>query len=152
VPDQVALFRVVSRDYLSVIGAQLREGRSFDSSDRRSSAPAAVVNESFAARNFAGRSPLGGRFKFGQTGDKGYWYTIIGVVKEIRERTLGRNLGPAVYLLHEQTDQWTTRGAQPGVIVVRSAVEPASPIPPGASPLLTTCTSILGTSLMRSMR
>jgi len=35
-------------------------------------------------------------------------------------------LKPAVYLLHEQTDQWTTKGAQPSWIVVRTGVEPAS--------------------------
>jgi putative ABC transport system permease protein len=38
-------------------------------------------------------------------------------------------LGPAVYLLHEQTDQWSTSGAQPIAIVVRTAVEPASLVP-----------------------
>jgi predicted permease len=111
VPDQIALFRVGSRDYLRTIGAQLREGRFFDLSDRRSGAPAAIVNESFANRNFPGRSALGQRFQFGNTSDRGYWYTIVGVVKEIRERGVTEKLGPAVYLLHEQTDQWGTGGA-----------------------------------------
>lgn len=57
------------------------------------------------------------------------WYTIVGVVKEIRERSVRKDLGPAVYLLHEQTDQWSTSGAQPIAIVVRTAVEPASLVP-----------------------
>jgi ABC-type antimicrobial peptide transport system permease subunit len=35
-------------------------------------------------------------------------------------------LKPTIYLLHEQTDQWTTKGAQPSGIVVRTAVEPTS--------------------------
>jgi putative ABC transport system permease protein len=128
-PDQVALFRIVSRDYFTVIGAQLWEGRFFGPSDRRSGAPAAIVNESFAKRNFPGRSALGARFQFGEIGDTGYWYTIVGVVKEIRERSVRKDLGPAVYLLHEQTDQWSTSGAQPIAIVVRTAVEPASLVP-----------------------
>ena len=76
----------MSRDYFPTVGARLREGRFFDISDRGSDAPAAIVNESFANRNFPGRSPLGSRFKFGRLGEKGYWYTIVGVVKEIRER------------------------------------------------------------------
>jgi len=38
-------------------------------------------------------------------------------------------LGPAVYLLHEQTDQWGTGGARPSGIVVRTAVEPESLVP-----------------------
>ena len=50
----------------------------------------AIVNETFANRHFPGRSPLGQRFKFGNLGDKGYWYTIVGVVKPIpRERRAG---------------------------------------------------------------
>jgi hypothetical protein len=59
---QVALSRVVTRDYFATVGARLREGRFFDASDRRSQSPAAVVNESFANRNFPGGKPLGARF------------------------------------------------------------------------------------------
>ena len=124
--DQVALSRVVTRDYFATVGAQLREGRFFDASDRRSQAPAAVINDSFAARNFPGRSALGERFKFGQRGDKGYWYTVVGVVQEIRDRGVAEELQPAVYRVHEQADQ---TGDQPSGIVVRTAVEPASIVP-----------------------
>jgi hypothetical protein len=89
--EQVALSRVVTRDYFSTVGARLREGRFFDLSDRRSESPAAIVNESFANRHFPGRSPLGERFKFGSFGEKGYWYSIVGVVKgDSRSRRGGR--------------------------------------------------------------
>jgi putative ABC transport system permease protein len=128
-PKQVALFRVVTRDYFPTIGARLREGRFFEISDRRSESPVAIVNESFASNNFPGRSAIGARFQFGQLNEKGYWYTIAGVVKEIRDTGIAEEAKPAVYLLHEQTDQWSTKGAQPGGIMVRTAVEPASIIP-----------------------
>jgi len=124
--DQVALSRVVTRDYFTTVGARLREGRFFDTSDRRSQSPAAIVNESFAARNFSGRSALGARFKFGRLGEKGYWYTVVGVVREIRDRGVAEELRPAVYRVHEQADQ---SGDQPSGIVVRTAMEPASIIP-----------------------
>jgi predicted permease len=120
---QVALMRVVTRDYLPTIGARLREGRFFEISDRRGGLPVAIVNETFANRNFPARSAVGARFKYGQLNEKGYWYTIIGVVKEIREVALGEALRPAVYRLHDQTDQV---GSLPSGIVVRTAVEPAS--------------------------
>jgi putative ABC transport system permease protein len=123
---QVALTRVVTRDYFATVGASLKEGRFFDASDRKSDAPAAVVNETFANRNYAGRTPLGARFQFGSMGDKAYWYTIVGVVKEIRERGVADELHPAVYRLHEQADQTFD---QPSGIVVRTAVEPATIIP-----------------------
>jgi predicted permease len=126
IPGQVALFRVVTRDYFRTIAASLREGRFFEMSDRRSGAPVAIVNETFANRNFPGRSPLGARLKFGQLNEKGYWYTIIGVLKDVRDRGVTEELRPTIYLLHEQTDQWSTKGAQPTGMVVRTAVEPAS--------------------------
>jgi putative ABC transport system permease protein len=86
----------------------------------------AIVNETFADRLFPGRSPLGVRLKFGQLDEKGYWYTITGVVKEIRDTGVTEVLKPTIYRLHEQADQ---SGDQPSGIVVRTAVEPASIVP-----------------------
>jgi len=115
---QVALSRVVTRDYFSTVRAQLRDGRFFDVSDQRSDAPSAIVNETFADRHFAGRSPLGAQIKFGNRGPKGYWYTIVGVVKEIRDRGVAEELRPTIYRVHEQADQ---SGDVPSGIVVRTA-------------------------------
>jgi predicted permease len=123
---QVALIRNVSRDYFATVGAGLREGRSFTASDRRSDTPVAIVNEPFANRHFRGRSPLGQRFKFGSLGEKGYWYTIVGVVKQIPENGVLATAKPAVYRVHEQCDQIGDLNAG---IVVRTGVEPASIVP-----------------------
>ena len=126
VRGQVALIRVVTRDYFITIGARLREGRFFEVSDRHSDAQAAIVNETFANRNFPGRSAVGAQFKFGNLGDKGYWYRIIGVVKEIREVGIDEALEPAVYTLHEQGNNQIM--VPPSGIVIRTAAEPASMI------------------------
>jgi putative ABC transport system permease protein len=120
---QIALTRVVSHRYFPTVGARLREGRFFETSDRKSESPAVVVNESFANRNYPGRSPLGERLKFERLDEKGYWYTIVGVVKEIRERGVAEESRPAIYRVHEQADQTND---VPSGIVVRAAVEPAS--------------------------
>ena len=123
---QVALMRVVTRDYFSTIGAGLREGRFFDSTDRRSGPPVAVVNETFAKRHFPGRSAIGTRFKYGQLNDKGYWYTIVGVVKEVRETAMAEDPRPAIYRLLDQTEQVSS---QPSSIAVRTSVDSASIVP-----------------------
>ncbi len=120
---QVALTRNVSRDYFATVDARLREGRFFNTSDQKSDAPVAIVNEPFANRAFAGQSPLGRRFKFGQFNEKGYWYTIVGVVKQIPESGVLDAAKPAVYRVNEQCDQVGDLNAG---IVVRTAVEPAS--------------------------
>src|SRR5206468_6389653 len=77
-------------------------------------------------RHFQGQSPLGRTFKFGNTGEKGYWYTIVGVVKPIREAGVLEDLKPAVYRLHEHCDQI---GSLQLGIVVQTSVEPASIVP-----------------------
>jgi putative ABC transport system permease protein len=123
IPKQVALMRNVSRDYLRTIGARLVEGRFFDISDQKSDSPVAIVNELFAKRHFPGNSPLGKRFKYGDLGDKGYWYTVVGVVKQIREAGVLDDEKPVIYRVLEQCDQI---GAGASAIVVRTAVEPTS--------------------------
>ena len=125
VPGQVALIRNVTRDYFATVGARLREGRIFITTDQRSDSPVAIVNEPFANRHFAGQSPLGKKFQFGNIGDKGHWYTIVGVVKQIRESGVLEEARPAVYRVREQCDQIDDLSAG---IVVRTAVEPTSMI------------------------
>jgi putative ABC transport system permease protein len=116
---------VVSHGYFPTVGAGLREGRFFEISDQDSKSPVVVVNESFANRNYPGRSPLGERLKFERLNEKDYWYTIVGVVKEIRERGVAEDSKPAIYRVHEQADQ---SNDLPSGIVVRTALEPKSMI------------------------
>jgi putative ABC transport system permease protein len=118
--------RVVTLDYLPTIGARLREGRFFEMSDRPSTSPAAIVNETFADRHFPGRSAIGERFQYGQLNEKGYWYTIVGVVTNIRDRGVAEELRPTIYRVHEQADQ---TGDEPSGIVIRTAVDPSSIVP-----------------------
>jgi predicted permease len=124
IPGQVALMRNVSPGYFATVGARLREGRFFGASDQKSEAPAAIINEPLANRHFPGQSPLGRRLRFGQLNEKGHWYTVVGVVKQIRESSVLQDARPAIYRVNEQCDQ-TTGGPNTG-IVVRTAVEPAS--------------------------
>ena len=74
----------------------------------------------------ARRSPIGARFQFGRWGNSAYWYTIVGVVREIRDGGVAADLRPTVYRVHEQADQ--TRD-EPSGIVVRTAVDPKSIVP-----------------------
>jgi putative ABC transport system permease protein len=126
ISQQVALIRNISPGYFATVGAQLREGRHFEPTDRKSTAPVAIVNEAFANRNFGKASPLGKRFKFGNTGDKGYWYTVVGVVKQIRESSVREENRATVYRTHEQCDQI---GDFAGGIVIRTGVDPVSIVP-----------------------
>jgi predicted permease len=122
--EQIALVREISRDYFATVGAQLRNGRFFDISDRKSATPVAIVNEPFARRHFPERSALGQKFKLGNLGPKGDWYTIVGVLKSIPESGVLDEPRPAVYRVLEQSG-----GGGNGGIVVRTAIEPSAIVP-----------------------
>jgi len=93
-PD--ALYREVTNDYLETMRMRLLEGRSFGNEDRANSLPVVIINETFKKRYWPNESPLGKRIQ--TSGDNTPWQTIVGVVKDVRERGLEVDLKPAVYL------------------------------------------------------
>jgi putative ABC transport system permease protein len=111
-----ALFRLVSAHYLETIGARLEEGRLLEDRDVDRSLPVAIVNEAFAHQYFGTESPLGRRIDTG-TGDREQrWMTIVGVVRDIRERGFDLVLKSAVYVPFPQAE---ITFFQPSEIAVR---------------------------------
>jgi hypothetical protein len=53
--------RLVSENYLPLIGVPLLRGRALAATDRADAVPVAVVSAEFATRFFAGEDPLGQR-------------------------------------------------------------------------------------------
>ncbi len=111
------------------MGARMREGRFFTEDDRESSMQVAIVNETFADRHWPGQSALGKRFctNCGDASAKPpqppVWMTIVGVVKEIRERGIDVPLKVAMYTpLAQSGKYWPV----PNALVIRTSVEPGS--------------------------
>ena len=77
-------YRLVTPGYFAAMGIPVRRGREFTESDTVGQPGAAIINESFARRFFAGRDPLGKRLR--QTGDNPEipWLTVVGVVGDVR--------------------------------------------------------------------
>jgi predicted permease len=93
-PRRHAEHRVASPGVFEALGVPLKRGRLFDVTDARGSLPVAVVNESFVRAFLSGREPLGSRVSFG--GDT--WWTVVGVVGDVRHRELTAPPSPAFYL------------------------------------------------------
>jgi putative ABC transport system permease protein len=94
--DGAALRYVVTPGYFATLGIPLRRGRLLDARDRPGAPRAALVNESLARRKFPGRDAIGERLHFGP--DDGQWYTIVGVVGDVRQASLGTVGSDAVYV------------------------------------------------------
>jgi hypothetical protein len=110
----------VSPGFFEALGVDLVAGRLFDRSDSYDTARVAVVNETFARRNFEAGDPIGHWVQVG--GGAGDYYTVIGVVRDIRGRGLGapRIALPALYLSAMQEPP-ATMG-----LTVRTDLEPAT--------------------------
>ena len=99
-PD--ALYRVGTSDYLQTLGVRLVDGRLID--DRDGPAPRVVViNETMAREFLPHESPLGHRIQM--RGPSSPFHTIIGVVRDVRERGYEASAKPGIYLSIAQTPE-----------------------------------------------
>jgi putative ABC transport system permease protein len=84
-PDQpgiVAWFRIVSADYLKVMGMRIRSGRSFEG---REAEPSVIVSQTLATKYWPGTDPVGRRVRFGPVENGTPWFTVIGVVDDVSQ-------------------------------------------------------------------
>jgi|SRR5579859_686152 len=117
--DNDALYREVTAGYLETIGATLLEGRLLEDRDAESAQPIVVVNEFLATRHWPGQDAIGKRLKL--SGSKEPWRTVVGVVKDIRERGLLLDMKPAVYVPVNQVERPSA-----DYLAVRTAQDPTS--------------------------
>jgi predicted permease len=119
--SQDCLFREGTVDYLKTLGVQLREGRFFTPQDRLGALPVVIVNESFAKSNFPNGGGIGKRLQTSRIGPEAPWYTIVGVVRDVRERGFEPPQKPGLYLPVEQVPElWGI----PEYLVVRTVQDP----------------------------
>ena len=94
--DGAAMRYAVAPEYFSVMGIRLLRGRLLTAADGRDAPRAAVVSQSFAQVAFGNDSPLGQRFRFGPP--EGDWFTVVGVVGDVRQSSFDVNPPVAVYV------------------------------------------------------
>jgi putative ABC transport system permease protein len=92
--------RVISPDYFRTMGIRLRAGRFFRDSDTANAPPVAMINAAMAREYWPGQNPLGRRFQL--SGVPGVWFTIVGVVDDIRQVGLDVNGRAEMYFPYTQ--------------------------------------------------
>jgi putative ABC transport system permease protein len=97
-----SVFRyAVSSGYCQTMGIPLRSGRFIDGRDTASAPQVALISESMAKSHFGSQNPLGKRLHVGPR--ERPWYTIVGVVGDVKQTSLAISQADAVYLATEQT-------------------------------------------------
>jgi putative ABC transport system permease protein len=95
----------VSPGYFETMRIPLVRGRFLQESDRAGAPLAIAVNESMAKRKFPGEDPIGKKLRVGpsihRTDEP--WGTIVGVVGDVKQLSLGIDQGDSIYTT---TTQW----------------------------------------------
>jgi len=86
----------VSPDYCQTMGIRLLSGRCLDERDSSSAPQAALLSDSLARSHFPGQNPIGKRLHVGPRDRP--WYTVVGVVGDVKQTSLAIDQPDAVYL------------------------------------------------------
>ncbi len=90
-----AAWQVVMPNYFRTLGIPFVAGRDFTEQAAGGASDEAVINETMASRYFPNEYPIGKRISLGSPGPP--WLTIVGIVKDIRQRGLESEAGPDWY-------------------------------------------------------
>jgi predicted permease len=90
--------RVASPGLFAAMGTALIKGRDFSTADLPTNVPVAIVNRVFVDRYLKGRDPIGVQFSAGYPApDPRNEVTIVGVVDDVRQKSLAEAAEPAFY-------------------------------------------------------
>lgn len=117
-PDEEV--RVITPDYFRVLQTPLRKGRFFTEADNADASMVAIVNEALALKYFRNGDALGKRITFDDPKKDPKWVTIVGVVANVRHRSLELDPLPEYYTPHAQ---FSVRNM---IVAVRSSHDPRS--------------------------
>jgi putative ABC transport system permease protein len=100
---RLAQWRVVSDGFFETLGIPLLKGRTFSRADTSSSLKVAVIGRSLADKYFASKDPIGQRVTLDDVADeKAQWFTVVGVVDDVRFRRLTVAPRPQLYFAASQ--------------------------------------------------
>jgi ABC-type antimicrobial peptide transport system permease subunit len=114
----------VSEGYFRSLGIPLVRGRLFDDRDTMDAPHVALISESVARERWPNEDPIGHTIEFGNMDGDLRLLTVVGVVGDVRERSLEKPPRPTIYVNYRQRPQATYHFSA----VVRTAGDPASVI------------------------
>ena len=99
--DRGAERYAVTPEYFATLAIPLKRGRLLEDRDGPGAPLAVLLNDSFARRRFPDGNVVGQRLRIGP--DSGPWYTIVGIVGDVKQLSLEVSRGDAVYVTTTQS-------------------------------------------------
>ncbi len=97
-----AEYRVASAGYFDAIGIPLQRGRLFDDRDRAEAPHAALISAALARSVWPDRDPIGQKLQYGNMDGDMRALTVIGIVGDVHDYGVDRDVRGTVYLDIEQ--------------------------------------------------
>jgi predicted permease len=123
--------RGTTGEYFTTMGIRLLQGRFFTASDDASAPSAVIVNRAFVQRFLPNEDPLGQQVRMNDKGDR-QWATIVGVIDDSPQKTLGQPPLPELHFnlmqMTPQDDLYPFLSAFLMNVAVRSSLEPSTVI------------------------
>ena len=98
--ENIQYYQTVTTDYVETVGIPVVEGRAFQPADALGP-PVVLINETMARTFYKGQSPIGRRVKPSGGGNPP-WYTIVGVLKDVKQGGVDKKTGTELYFNFEQ--------------------------------------------------
>jgi putative ABC transport system permease protein len=115
-------WQFITRDYLETMRIALRDGRAFTYADE-AGAPTLLINERLAQVFYPGLNPIGRRIR--PSGPDGTpWFTIVGIVRDVKQGGLEEPTGTELYFLYPQVGNALGFVPRTMNVVVRTAGDP----------------------------
>jgi predicted permease len=116
----------VSSEYFRVMGILLLSGRAFSDQDSSTAPRVAIISQSVARTFWPGGDALGQRLTLEDHPKPGNedWLTIVGVVDDVRQRSLTEKAHPAIYEPYVQVKRPLFLTSM--TFAIRTAAQPAS--------------------------
>jgi len=153
VPTGYADYSVASEDYFQALGIPLLQGRLFRERDTADAPHVAVISQSLAQETWPNQDPIGKTIEFGNMDGDLRLLTIVGIVGDIRAKSLEKPAKATVYVNYRQRPI----GGRDFTVVMRAALPPATvlaaarnilrEIDPDVSPQLRTFQQVFAASL-----
>ena len=87
----------LSEEVFRTVGTPLLRGRFFSRADGADAPLVAIINDAMARQIWPGRDPVGRRFKLGSEDPKNPWFTVVGVVGDMRRQGLEKEPMPQMF-------------------------------------------------------
>ncbi|MDE3137815.1 MAG: ABC transporter permease [Acidobacteriota bacterium] len=113
----------VSADYFRALSVPLLRGRLFNEADRAPGTHVLLINQTMVRQYFPGSDPVGKRVQTGDQNPDSPWYTIVGVVGDVKYQGLGQQNMATMYVPYFD-DGWSPWFVHSMYLVVRAHGDP----------------------------